>query len=783
MWEMTAHFNKKNNSDQSLAQHSRNAAKLTKERLVNVGFRNTGYLIGLLHDLGKGTERFDEYIHDPDKHRRGEIHHAPSGAIFVYERWYVKASSSCERLAAQIIAMVIYGHHGGLMDVIAQNGEELLKNALGQDKRALGYDEAVGNFFAEVAETDELDRLFVESVGEFSAFFTPLAKKIRTERRRVFISLLSRLILSALVDSDRLDSACFEYSVDPFIERKAPGWSAALLSLDNTLMGFTCVKEIDKIRRKISDECFTAARKPGNVFRLTVPTGGGKTFSSLRFALERAVLSGDVKRIFYVIPFNTILDQNALDIRTALGDTIDILEHHSNVIFDADDSDESEEYTRLTERWDSDLILTSMVRFMDSLYGKSNTDARRMSALTGAVIIFDEVQALPINCRVLFECAVDFLSNFCGCTVLLCTATQPMMELDTEPDEIIGDIGRLFSSMERVNIHEETRIMLSAEDAAERLFALVEKYASVLMIVNTKSMAKKIYELMKDKVTSVHLSTGMYPEHRTRLIKRIRARDKSEPFFCVSTSLIEAGINISFPCVVRSMAGLGSILQAAGRCNRNCEDDHGEVFIWQLDENLGKLPEIKAAAELTRGLLVDSGNVGSLENIKRYFERERDELPKKISEFSDKRIGNPEKLDEFTLPAISDELTIVELLGNGFQRSSAKSKFAISAAFRTAGENFHVIDSLTRGVLVQREEGAKIFADLCGELPYDKMKLLLREAGRYSVSLYSGMFNYLKEQKALIYLENIGMYVLRDGWYDDDTGISTTGGEMSFLGF
>lgn len=780
---MTAHFNKQTQCEQSLTDHSRNAAELTGFRLAAVRFRYTGYFTGLLHDLGKGTERFNAYIHAPDKYRRGEIHHAPSGAIFVYERWYLKAKSPVEKLAAQIIAMVIYGHHGGLMDVIAQNGEELLKNALGQDKRALGYDEAVANFLAETAKIDELDELFKKSVDEVSDFSATLRKSCRKERIRLFISLLSRLLLSALVDSDRFDSACFEYSADPFAARNDPDWSAALAALDNKLAGFPCANEIDRIRKKISDECFTAAKKDGNVFRLTVPTGGGKTFSSLRFAPERAVSHKNVNRIFYVIPFNTILDQNARDIRGALGNTIDILENHSNVIFDADDSDGFEEYTRLTERWDADLVLTSMVRFMDSIYGKSNTDARRMSALIGSVLIFDEVQALPITCRALFECAVDFLTEFCGCTVVLCTATQPVTDLDNKPEEITGDVERLFSSMKRVNIHDETQKMLSAEDAAERLSGLIGKYGSLLMIVNTKPMARKLYELMKDRVTSVHLSTGMYPEHRLRLIDRIKSRDKSKPFFCVSTSLIEAGINISFPCVVRSLAGLGSILQAAGRCNRNGECDRGEVFVWQLDENLRNLPEIKAAAEITRGLLVDEENIGSLENINIYFERERDKLPEMISKFSDKRIGDFKKLVKFPLSAINSETTIFDLLSTGFGRNSAKNEFALNSAFRTAGENFHVIDSLTRGVLVPEGRGAEILAELCGELSYDKTKLLLREAGQYSVSIYSGMFNYLREQKALIYLENVGLYALRDGWYDDETGIMTAVGEMSFLGF
>ena len=777
---MTAHYNKQSNAEQSLSQHSLNTAKLTSNKLSLIGFSHIGYLIGLLHDLGKGTERFNFYIHNTDKIRKGEIHHAPSGAIFAYEKWYLKASSVQEKITAQIIAMVIYGHHGGLMDVVSPDGTQLLSKALCQNKEALGYDEAVENFLTEVASEAELEQLFCNAVSEIRKFVDTVAKMVRKDRKLIFVNLLARLLLSALVDADRLDSACFEYGTDPFEPCKAPDWTAALASLENALKDFTDAAKIDRIRRKISDECLNAAQKRGSIFRLTVPTGGGKTFSSLRFALSRAVSDDIIRHIFYVIPFNTILDQNAHDIRDALGDTVDILEHHSNVVFDADDSDGYARYTRLTERWNSEIILTSMVQFMDSIYSGSNTDARRMSGIIGSILIFDEVQALPIKCRTLFECAVEFLAYFCGCTVLLCTATQPLLTFSSEPTEIISDVPILFRAMERVQFHDETKRCLNAEEAAERLSDLISQYGSVLMIVNTKPMAKRLYELMSSRVNSIHLSTGMYPEHRFDLIKKIKNRDRSEPFFCVSTSLIEAGINISFPCVVRSLAGLGSILQAAGRCNRSCEYDRGDVYIWQLEENLDKLPEIRASAEITKGLLMENDSIGSLETIERFFERERSRLPKLIAEYSEKKIVNYIEMDKFPIPELSSGTTIFGILDRGF----GGGVFPINAAYRTAGEYFCVIDSRTRGVLVPEGRGAEIYKELCGDISYDKTCRLLREAGRYSVSLYNGMFMNLRDREnALIWLEKAGIYVLRDGWYDKETGIRTDAGTMSFLGY
>lgn len=228
--------------------------------------------------------------------------------------------------------------------------------------------------------------------------------------------------------------------------------------------------------------------------RLTVPTGGGKTLSSLRFALGHAARG--MERIFYVIPFNTILDQNARDIREALDGYDGILEHHGNVV--VEDEGERMHYRRLTERWDSRIILTSMVQFLNALYRRENTNARRMHRLTRSVIVFDEIQALPRRCKVLFERAVNFLVLNCGCTVLLCTATQ--MEFDNivmpNGNELMGDekeLSRLYDALTRVRWNPELRAGLTNADAARKLQNLMRSHGSVLAIVNTKAVAWDVY--------------------------------------------------------------------------------------------------------------------------------------------------------------------------------------------------------------------------------------------------------------------------------------------------
>lgn len=779
---------------QTLTEHCRETADLCQKRAAPIGFGETGYLIGLLHDFGKATEKFQNYIKSPETAVRGSIHHAPGGAIYIYDRKYANTVNQSERITAQIISMVIYGHHSGLMDVVSPDGKQTLSDSLTQDKEKLCYEESRERFLDEVAGEDEIDALFDRAVCEVKAFIGKVNEFFKGEHKdnytypRFHLALLMRLLLSVLVDSDRLDTACFSYSAPLPEESGTPAWEDALSSLESKLASFPTDTPIGKIRHEISDECFDAANTEGRIFRLTVPTGGGKTFSSLRFALKRAANDIGTRRIFYVIPYNTILDQNARDIREALGDSLDILEHHSNVVFEADETEEFTQYRILTERWDADIVLTSAVQFMNALYAHGNTDARRMSALIGSVLIFDEIQALPLKCRVLFERAAEFLANLCGCTVVLCTATQPQIETTPAAKEIIGDTEKLFSSMERVHFHDESNRLMTTKDAAEGLKRLIEKYTSVLVVVNTKKAAKEICELVEKDIPTIHLSTGMYPKHRLSCIDKIKNREPSKPLLCVSTSLIEAGINISFPCVVRSLAGLGSILQAAGRCNRNGSAPFGDVYIWQLDENLSKLPEIRASAEITKGLIYNNEeNLGTPDTIKLYYERERKNLPKLISQYSEKHIDNSKYMAEFPVPDVYKNVTICSLLGKQkpFDSNSLKDAytFPLHGAYRTAAEHFCVIDSETYSVLVPEGRGKEIASLLeGGNLSYNETKMLIREAGGYCVSLYSERFHRMKNtDKAIRYLEKAGIWQLCDGWYDSKTGIRDTMGELPLL--
>lgn len=328
------------------------------------------------------------------------------------------------------------------------------------------------------------------------------------------------------------------------------------------------------------------AREQG-IYRLYIPTGGGKTLSSLRFALNHA-RRWKKRRIFYFLPYIAVTEQNAQEIRRALADEYGqveeglALEHHSNLL-----PDDEKQYAQLTERWDAPLILTTTVQFFNTLFLGKPQSARRMHSLAGAVLIFDEAQSLPVECLHLFNMACNFLAGFCGVTIVLCTATQPRLGglnrplLFNNPVDLIPDCHEKFERLERTII---------------------------LVILNTKEAVYRLYRLLRETGNSLppgerpslfYLSTRLCPAHRLDRLDRLRrelerlpaaGRRNRPPVICFTTPLIEAGVDISFDCVIRSVMGLDSIAQAAGRCNRHGRDGPREVSVVNsAEERLNRL--------------------------------------------------------------------------------------------------------------------------------------------------------------------------------------------------
>lgn len=815
---MIAHVRRSDHAVQSLQEHCANVARLSAERASSVGLEQTARLIGLLHDMGKATQAFKEYLlacsrgeNPPSPHR-----HAATGALYAFKRWFRKDADRPTRTAAQIIILCVQGHHAGLNDCLDEFGSAKFLKQLETEEPRIQAPSAEAWFTQHLSNERELDELFEASREEVVRLFPELSgsQKLKSPLQAA-LGMTCRLLLSILIDADRLDSACFEYEEDPWTQQgPSPDWADLLETFETfrreRLNGDG---ELNRIRAELSDVCLEKAALPDKIVTLSIPTGGGKTFSSLRYALKRAALSdGKCRRIFYIIPYNTILDQNARDIREALANYPQILEHHSNVVKETES--EQEAYLRLTERWDSHIILTSLVQFLNACYAAPNSDTRRFSSLTDSILIFDEIQSLPKHCKKLFERAVTFLSKYCGCTLVLCTATQPRLFEKTPPKELIPNKDELYTKLKRVQYIPELTPAQTYAAGAEKIADMLERYP-VLTIVNTKAAAWRIYEevvrLLSEKsiplvsfdpdisgeeitraanaspheaILAVHMSTLLCPAHRKKLIAWIKSWLKAgRRVLCVSTALIEAGINVSFPVVVRSLTGLSSIVQAAGRSNRNMEYLEGKVYIWDFsEEKLDFLPDIQNGRNITGSILrggISPDELDSPNIINRYFEREADYTKRK---------------EEFLISSSDPDLTLTRMLGANEKRALAASGRRLAAdltladltlrqSFRTAYENFYVIEQKTTAVIVPWGEGKEIIAALNGRYDMREEINLLRRAQLYSVSVYESLLKRLNEQNALFPLAESGALALADGYYDDAGGVRTEQTPMELLEF
>lgn len=750
--------------------HCLNAQKLSKANAVGTGLETLAGLTALLHDMGKFTDSFRDYVlNDGPKNM---VYHSPTGAIYAYERWF--GSGVTEKITAQIISSVIRAHHGGLLDNISPDITSPYLDVLARDKESLHYAEAVEKFTRYCKSEEELQELFEKSCSEIESML-----EVFEESEQAFAKgMITKLILSCVIDADRWDSACFASNEDPFRmattnDNSPVEWKELSARLETRLNGLDKNDEISQLRREVSEVCLKKSAESARTYTLTVQPGGGKTLSGLRFGLNHAAIRG-LNRVFYVIPFNTILEQTGEEISLALDGYEGILEHYGDFYEGKENEDEVK---TLTERWNSPLILTSMVQFLNTIYKGTNTNTRRLCRLANSVIVFDEIQALPKKCTVLFEKAIKYLSKALNCTVVLCTATQPSFKIETEPiiDKELYE--RLEQKLKRVSYADKSAVKYSNEKAAEELAKLQKEHGSALLIVNTTKVAQEIFNLVRPLVSKdckvIHLSTNMCPAHRSKKVEELRtALDEKnpKPVICISTALIEAGVDISFPCVVRSFAGLPSIVQAAGRCNRNMKlgTMAGKVEVWFLaEENLKLLPDIKLGQKLTENVShMPNAEFASKEMIDLYFDHEREEYK------SNGTLDYPFKERNTGLSLVS-MLSLNKKLSGMFYQKTGKGPDVLNLrqAFESAGKEFNVIDQDTVSVLVNYNG----CADLLSELLDDRLTLyrkirLLSKAQAYSVSIYSQKVKELEGEGIISKLDELDIYILSKDYYSNDLG-------------
>jgi len=545
------------------------------------------------------------------------------------------------------------------------------------------------------------------------------------------------MIYSCLVDADFLDTEAFmdkEKSIwrkgNPSLPELGKKLDSALKRFENALM-----TQINQRRAEILRDCIDAANRPQGIFSLTVPTGGGKTLSSLAFAMKHAI-KHDLKRIIYVIPYTSIIEQNASVFRNILGEN-SVLEHHSNF----EPAEEDHRSRLASENWDAPVIVTTNVQFFESLYRSRSSKCRKIHNIAKSVVILDEAQMLPVP--LLKPCleVIRELSSSYKTSIVLCTATQPALSTtETFKDglndvhEIIPDPGKLYCEFKRVRV--EKLPVISVDELTERL----GKYKQVLCVVNTRGHARRIYERIRGrKEECYHLSALMCPEHRTITLNKIRSALRTgSPCRVVSTQLIEAGVDIDFPVVFRSVAGIDSIAQAAGRCNREgFLREGGQVFVFS-PENGYPPGYFRQAAQTSEMVMRHHDDILSLDAVNEYF---------RILYWM-----KGEQLDEY---GIIDDLS--EGIKNG------------DFPFRIVDEKFKIIQDGVESIIIPwNKEAEKIISSLrYSEFP----ATFARRIQRFTVQVYPKILNGLESSGSVERLHDQYCVLINMDIYKDDLGL------------
>lgn len=794
-----AHIREDDFTVQTVGAHSAETAMLAKEFGRKIQLENMAELSGFLHDMGKWTSEFSGYLHKVviDKERLSPyIDHSTAGARYLYKNYYfhdVGKQPEIERwaqnLVVEVVGMSILSHHSGLQDFIGEDGRsDFIRRVY--EKELPYFEEVVHNFERVDGNTATVKCLMQESTREMQRILDKLLelrRKFQNYPLLLSLSFVMKTIFSCLIDADRTNTRSFEENDNSPLQANVHSFFQQsyrrLIEQVEKWEADGGESRIDELRRQMSAQCDDWASRPSGIYTLSIPTGGGKTYASLRYALKHALMEQKKKdRIIYVVPYTTILEQNAAAVREIIQNEAGVLEHHGNVINDKLLENDFDYYGQslhkqlqlARDNWDYPIVFTTMVQFLDVFYAKGTRKARRLHNLMNSVIIFDEVQSVPFQHYHLFNEAVNFLHYIGGSSILLCTATQPAVADMRYPlhlsmnHEIVTELNQVSEAFERVQFRLEEHALagLDQEQLADYVQQLYKQHHSLLVILNTKKSVQQLFEEMTEKgVTYVyHLSTLMCPAHRTVILDEVKERLKSgKPVLCISTQLIEAGVNISFQAVLRAVAGLDSIAQAAGRCNRHGEKELGYVYLVHVsDEHLDRLPEIKHGKAVTIDyILNDPAYRHQLlhpDSIRRYYQYYYHQL---------------HQLNRMTHPQLQREL--IELIDEN-KLFKEYQKTILPSMYKTLEAHFQAIDSPTTTVLVPYKRGKEIIVQLNEEIrDLSIFNQLIKEAQQYSINVFSQTLRELSQAGLLHALYGKSIYYLDEQAYNSEYGLAIDG--------
>ena len=669
--EYIAHLNEERT--QTLKDHLCGTAELAGYFAGRFGKADWGYACGMLHDIGKYSLAFQDKIKNNSNR---QVDHSTAGAKACFEKGGMYS----------FMSYCIAGHHSGLPDYGISSDLGNAPTLQGRKRKRI---EDCGAYKSEI-HIPEIKTLPFDPKNSPDPDFS--------------LSVFIRMLYSCLVDADFLDT---EYFMKEGRTQRETGEEPSVLleKLKKHVAGWLLNEDTETVngrRTEILRHCFECGHKERGIFQLTVPTGGGKTIASLAFALQHAV-ENQLDRVIYVIPYTSIIEQNAAVFRKILGEQ-NVLENHYNV--DYESTEELKPMQLASENWDKPVVVTTNVQFFESLFANKSSKSRKLHNIANSVIIFDEAQMLPTDylkpCIAVME---ELAANF-GSSIVLCTATQPALspffQRKMPVTELCPRVEEQFRFFERVTFQNIGTI--SEDELIEKL----QKEEQALCIVNTKKRAQRLYQKMKGEGV-FHLSTAMYPKHRRRVLDKIRRLVKDgKRCILISTSLVEAGVDLDFCTVYRQLAGVDSMIQAAGRCNREgkraAQDSFAYLFQFEEKEYV---PGQQLQIDVSKMLLSEGEDISSLHGIEKYFEAlyhfRGESLDKKkiFEEFKDKRYN-----------------------------------------FAKAAKEFKLIEENTLTVFISREEEAEELLWQIKHQGYTKSGM--RKAGQYCVQLYENDIEKLR---------------------------------------
>lgn len=705
---------------QTMKEHSFGVGKLMREFALSESFADLYEYCGLIHDMGKYSDSFQKYIAGDSQTK---VQHAIFGSIFALENKLTE------------VALPVFGHHAGLPNNSEMRQKIMVEQNTGEETMKVSFKKWSNDTGCDIVRPE--DKTFWE-----------LSDVLLQE-------LFVRMLFSSLVDADSLDTERHFWEEKFFTRKSSPFNADEMLGQlqerlkefedDNKKKGLT----INRLRNEVRLFAESKANLPQGCFSLTLPTGLGKTLCSLSWALHHAQYHRNIKRIIVVLPFINIIEQTAEELKKVFKSGDYVLEHHSNVVYTKDDSNEEFNSKQLaTENWDYAIIITTAVQFFESLFSNKRSHCRKLHNIQDSIIIFDEIQTLPLNVTAPTLTMLDNLQSLCRCSILFCTATQPDFRTRlgfngiNHIEPLVKDPKHVFEKTRRVTYHPINNY--NEIPISELADSVLRKGKSALVVFNTKKKAQQFYNEVKgcNDYYLFHLSTNMCPRHRKETIRNIKqVLIEGKDIIVSSTQLIEAGVDMDFPAVYREIAPLESIIQSAGRCNREgqLKDEmgmmiDGDVYLFALIDSCQPSKEYRSWAEFANLLYKGNEEMLYAHDFYAYYYR--------------KLVENFANTDKFQ---ITDDRRLLN--------------------FQDVADKYKIIDNSTQAIFVFKynKESRKLYNRIKDQDFLTKQDR--QEVAQYCVQVYEKFIEYNeKPGNPLIATAKCGIKIW-NGSYDPDFGI------------